>query len=317
MSDTPLIQQIRTASRLMVRELGFMNTTLAATHYSPSAVHTLLEVSVRGTITAAQLVTLLGLEKSSVSRMVARLLAAGELEERPCAEDARSKSLALTAKGHDTVATINAYGTRRVVEALAHLDETQQRTVASGLAAYAQALAQCRDAALAETTPQISLVTGYQPGAIGRIAQMHGEYYARHHDFGAFLKARLPAASRNSPPGSPRRSTRSGWRWREGKIVGSVAIDGEDLGQQQAHLRWFILDDSCRGTGIGRRLLSEAMAFCDSRQFSAVQLWTFKGLDAARKLYESFGFTLTREWQGDQWGKMMTEQQFTRPGNAG
>jgi DNA-binding MarR family transcriptional regulator len=67
----------------MVRELGFMNTTLAATHYSPSAVHTLLEVSVRGAMTAAQLVTLLGLEKSSVSRMVARLLAAGELEERP------------------------------------------------------------------------------------------------------------------------------------------------------------------------------------------------------------------------------------------
>ncbi|ESL76198.1 MarR family transcriptional regulator [Klebsiella quasipneumoniae subsp. quasipneumoniae] len=280
-------------------------------------MHTLLEVSVRGTITAAQLVTLLGLEKSSVSRMVARLLAAGELEERPCAEDARSKSLALTAKGHDTVATINAYGTRRVVEALAHLDETQQRTVASGLAAYAQALAQCRDAALAETTPPISLVTGYQPGAIGRIAQMHGEYYARHHDFGAFFEGKVASgvaefATRLSSP------VNQIWlAMREGKIVGSVAIDGEDLGQQQAHLRWFILDDSCRGTGIGRRLLSEAMAFCDSRQFSAVQLWTFKGLDAARKLYESFGFTLTREWQGDQWGKMMTEQQFTRPGNAG
>ena len=97
--DTPLIQQIRTASRLMVRELGFMSTTLAATHYSPSAVHTLLEVSMRGEMTAAQLVTLLGLEKSSVSRMVSRLLAAGELEERPCAEDARAKSLALTARG--------------------------------------------------------------------------------------------------------------------------------------------------------------------------------------------------------------------------
>ncbi|MCS5873483.1 GNAT family N-acetyltransferase [Klebsiella pneumoniae subsp. pneumoniae] len=48
-------------------------------------------------------------------------------------------------------------------------------------------------------------------------------------------------------------------------------MDGEDLGQQETHLRWFILDDSCRGSGIGRRLLSEAMAFCDSRQFSAVQ----------------------------------------------
>ena len=286
MPDTPLIQQIRTASRLMVRELGFMSTTLAATHYSPSAVHTLLEVSMRGEMTAAQLVTLLGLEKSSVSRMVSRLLAAGELEERPCAEDARAKSLALTAKGHDTVAKINAWGTRQVVEALDHLDETQQQTVATGLAAYARALAQCRDSALADTAPQISLMTGYQPGMIGRIAQMHGEYYARHHDFGAFFE-------------------------------GKVAIDGEDLGQQEAHLRWFILDDSCRGSGIGRRLLSEAMAFCDSRQFSAVQLWTFKGLDAARKLYESFGFTLIREWQGEQWGKVMTEQQFTRSGNIG
>ncbi|PLP19110.1 MarR family transcriptional regulator, partial [Klebsiella pneumoniae] len=42
-----------------------------------------------------------------------------------------------------------------------------------------------------------------------------------------------------------------------------------------------------------------------------------KGLDAARKLYESFGFTLIREWQGEQWGKVMTEQQFTRSGNIG
>ena len=85
MADTSLIQQIRTASRLMVRELGFMNTTLAATHYSPSAVHTLLEVSVRGAMTAAQLVALLGLEKSSVSRMGARLLGAGGLGGSPCA----------------------------------------------------------------------------------------------------------------------------------------------------------------------------------------------------------------------------------------
>ncbi|MCS5873482.1 MarR family transcriptional regulator [Klebsiella pneumoniae subsp. pneumoniae] len=46
-----------------------------------------------------------GTGKSSVSRMVSRLLEAGELEERPCAEDARAKSLApMTAKGHDTVA---------------------------------------------------------------------------------------------------------------------------------------------------------------------------------------------------------------------
>jgi hypothetical protein len=43
-----LITEIRRSSRLMVRELGFMNSTLAATDYSPSAVHTLLEISATG-----------------------------------------------------------------------------------------------------------------------------------------------------------------------------------------------------------------------------------------------------------------------------
>lgn len=99
---------------------------------------------------------------------------------------------------------------------------------------------------------------------------------------------------------------------KNGVIVGSVAIDGEDLGNNEAHLRWFILGDGCRGSGVGRRLLTEAINFCDNQRFDAVQLWTFSGLQAARKLYESFGFTLSKEWQGDQWGKTMLEQQFTR-----
>jgi DNA-binding MarR family transcriptional regulator len=42
-------------------------------------------------MTAAQLVQILGLEKSSVSRMLSRLLAAGELQEKPDGEDARFK----------------------------------------------------------------------------------------------------------------------------------------------------------------------------------------------------------------------------------
>ena len=88
MTTESLVNQIRSASRLMVRELGFMRPTLAATDYSPSAVHTLLEMETQGTVTAAQLVDLLGLEKSSVSRMLARLVAAGEVQEIADGSDA-------------------------------------------------------------------------------------------------------------------------------------------------------------------------------------------------------------------------------------
>lgn len=312
MTNTPLIDDIRRASRLMVRELGFMNSTLAATEYSPSAVHTLLEIAGHGAMTAAQLVQILGLEKSSVSRMLSRLLAAGEIEEKTADNDARYKQLELTDKGRATVVRINEYGAMRVVDALAHLDAEQQASVAQGLNAYAQALAQCRDRPLPEAGKRIEIVTGYHPGMIGRIAQMHGEYYARNYHFGHFFEGKVASGVAEF---APRLSAERNQIWlalHNGTIVGSVAIDGEDLGDNQAHLRWFILDDSCRGSGVGRRLLAEAMAFCDRHAFAGVQLWTFSGLNAARKLYESFGFTLSKEWQGDQWGMMMTEQQFSR-----
>lgn len=92
------------------------------------------------------------------------------------------------------------------------------------------------------------------------------------------------------------------------RISGSVATDGEVLGNNEAQLRWFILDDGCRGSGLGRKQIQEAMNLCEEKKFSAVQLWTFNKLTAARRLYESFGFKLLKEWDGNQWGNTIPEQ---------
>ena len=61
---------------------------------------------------------------------------------------------------------------------------------------------------------------------------------------------------------------------------------------------------------MGSRLLSTAMDFCRERQHRQVYLWTFKGLDPARHLYEKYGFKLTHEQQGSQWGTVVTEQKY-------
>ncbi len=138
--DLRLVDEIRAASRQMVRELGFMDATVAATDYPPSAVHTILEVGIRGPMTSAQLAAFLHLEKSSVSRLVGKLIACGELKETPNAEDARIKPLALTAKGRRTLAALHDFGRQQVVGALAQLTEAEQRTVREGLLLYARAL---------------------------------------------------------------------------------------------------------------------------------------------------------------------------------
>lgn len=316
MAASNLINDIRVASRLMVRELGFMNTTLAATDYSPSAVHTLLEIESQGAMTAAQLVQILGLEKSSVSRMLAKLIKAGELQEVQATDDARFKTLQLTDKGQESVSRINHYGERRVREAMEHLSHAQRETVARGLSAYACALETCRNGSSQQGVEKPEIRSGYLPGMIGRISEMHASYYSQHYGFGYYFEAKVAAglAEFSARLDNPRNHI-----WlavRHGRVVGSVAIDGEDLGNNEAHLRWFILDDDCRGSGIGRELLTQAMAFCDEQRFAAVQLWTFSGLNAARRLYESFGFTLCKSWQGEQWGRPMLEQQFTRYADA-
>lgn len=310
--ESLIVEDIRVASRLMVRELGFMNRHLAATDYSPSVVHTLVEVESQGRMTAAQLVNVLGLEKSSVSRMLSRLVSAGELEELPSGDDARVKQIALTAQGRETVRRINHYGNERVMAALKKMNPRQQQTAAHGLAFYAGALKACRENTDLLENNGIEIVSGYHPGMIGRITEMHGSYYAREHHFGAFFEAKVGAGLAEFAGRLDNPCNRIWLAMQNGRIVGSVAIDGEDLGNNEAHLRWFILDDGCRGSGAGRKLMTAAMQFCDEQGFSAVQLWTFNQLSAARRLYESFGFTLTQEWQGDQWGSELTEQQFTR-----
>jgi DNA-binding MarR family transcriptional regulator len=140
----PLIDDIRAASRQMVRELGFMEQTLAATDYPPSAVHTILEIGTGGPMTSGQLAELLHLEKSSVSRMVRKLIECGELKETSDADDARIKPLSLTPKGRRTLAALHEFGRRQVSSALARLPEAERELVRQGLTIYARALAAAR-----------------------------------------------------------------------------------------------------------------------------------------------------------------------------
>jgi DNA-binding MarR family transcriptional regulator/GNAT superfamily N-acetyltransferase len=314
-TSSALIDEIRAASRTMVRELGFMQSTLAGTDYSPSAVHALLEIGTSGCSTAAQLVQVLGLEKSSVSRMVGKLIEAGELEEAAGEEDGRVKQLFLTKKGKYSLGKIHSYGRMQVTSALEHLNPSQQQAVAQGLSAYARALMACRGGTAEPTQRTIEISTGYRPGLIGRVAEMHAAFYSRHSGFGQFFESQVASgvAEFAGRLDEPRNQV---WAATQNdRIVGSIAIDGQDLGNNQAHLRWFILDDGCRGSGVGRQLLSAAVDFCNRQGFAAIHLWTFKGLDAARRLYESFDFELTHEESGNQWGNTVIEQQFVRAAN--
>ena len=151
---------------------------------------------------------------------------------------------------------------------------------------------------------------GFLPGAIGWIAELHGTYYHRHAGFGVFFESKVARGLSDFCANYD--ETRDGL-WlavANGAIEGSIAIDGSHVATDGAHLRWFITSDNIRGTGAGNALLAAAIDFCRARQYGRVYLDTFEGLQAARHLYEKFGFRLVRQEAGTKWGSRVNEQRF-------
>ncbi|ACM37069.1 MULTISPECIES: bifunctional helix-turn-helix transcriptional regulator/GNAT family N-acetyltransferase [Rhizobium/Agrobacterium group] len=309
MQDHSQVEAIRASSRQLVRELGFMGGDFAGTDLPPSAVHALIEIDACPDITARDLGHRLRLEKSSVSRMLRRLISSGDLLEEVDKDDSRIKRLRLSENGQKRTETIHAFARHQVSNALNRLRPHENLMVLDGLRLYVQALANRGDA----TAPEIEIAQGYRPGLIARITQMHALYYARLAGFGLHFECVVATGLADfcTRLGNSKNSI---WlAMRAGEIVGSIAIDGEDLGAKTAHLRWFIIDDGMRGGGVGRQLLSAALAFADEKGFEETHLWTFSGLTAARHLYESHGFACVEERTGNQWGSEVLEQRFVRP----
>jgi GNAT superfamily N-acetyltransferase len=156
----------------------------------------------------------------------------------------------------------------------------------------------------------LEIVKSYVPGAIGHITELHGTYYQQHVGFGLYFESKV--ASELSEFLCRYDSAHDGiWlAFSHGRIEGSIVIDGIEADSEGAHLRWFIVSDSLRGNGAGNKLITTALDFCRMRKYKKIYLWTFEGLNAARHLYDKYGFLLTRQQRGNQWGLKVNEQRF-------
>lgn len=307
------IDRIRAAGREIVRELGFMKPTLARTNLSASAVHTLIEVGYGTVNTAADLKQLLKLEKSSMSRILKKLEDQDLIVVRSDGADKRKRLLHLTDQGVELLRQIENYGRGQLLDAFEHVPSDKLKAIERGLCYYSDVLGAVPTSSR-QSLKDFDIRKGYQPGLIAYMTALHVRYYSQHHGFGLVFERQvadgLGAFFSQADPS--RCLTLSAFR--RGECVASIVIDGScgDPSQNMAQLRWFIVAEDAHGRGLGRRLLQDALTFGDQCGFDAIQLWTFKGLDAARALYERAGFKLMEEKKGNRWGPQVVEQRFVR-----
>ncbi|HZB30284.1 MAG TPA: GNAT family N-acetyltransferase, partial [Streptosporangiaceae bacterium] len=95
-----------------------------------------------------------------------------------------------------------------------------------------------------------------------------------------------------------------------GEPVGCVFCVRRD--DATAQLRLLLVEPSCRGMGIGTRLVDECLSFARLAGYKSIMLWTNDVLVDARRVYERAGFRLAEHGEHHSFGHDLVEQIWTR-----
>lgn len=208
--------------------------------------------------------------------------------------------LALTARGRTAFARLDRASHEQVSAIVAALAPAQAGQLAGALAVAERWLAE--PAAAPRSGDAISF-TLREPksGDIGWVTHRHGILYAEEYGFDLTFEALVAEIAarfvQRFRPGLER-------CWiaeRDGEIAGSVFVVRKSA--QVAQLRLLYAEPWARGSGLGRRLVDECIAFARAAGYRHLVLWTQSNLDAARRIYQAAGFRLVKEEPHHSFGR--------------
>ncbi|MCW3465363.1 bifunctional helix-turn-helix transcriptional regulator/GNAT family N-acetyltransferase [Chitinophaga nivalis] len=300
--DSQLVGDIRHFNRFYTNMIGLLNLQILDSNLSLSEVRVLYEIDHREKCTAGQLIAALQVDGGYLSRMLKKFEQEGWLLRQQSAADGRTFLLYLSAKGKKKMAALNEKSSADVQRMLTPLNTQQQQEVASSMKTIEQHLL------TPAATPDIRFRYTLQPGDIGYLVHMHGSLYGQESGFNVVFEAYVCKTFYDFVPTYNPDKDRMILATLNDRIIGSVAI--VNTSKHQAQLRWFLIDPSCRGQGLGKKLLQQAMDFCREKNYRKVHLMTADTQTTAIALYKREGFRKTTEKRHQQWGQELCEERY-------
>ncbi|WP_169767366.1 GNAT family N-acetyltransferase [Campylobacter curvus] len=149
------------------------------------------------------------------------------------------------------------------------------------------------------------VINEFEPGDASLVCYLYREKYGFKANFEYYLMRAMAEFLRDPSSGQI-------WVAKRGeKLIGSVAIIKTD--EKSAQLRWFAVDGSAQGGGIGGKLLDTALKFSDECGYKTINLWTIDMLHAARHMYAKRGFVLVQTSENSEWTDgVLIEEEWRR-----
>ncbi len=154
---------------------------------------------------------------------------------------------------------------------------------------------------------KITIRDTVQPGDAGYITYMHGMLYSRERGYSSSFEAYVAESFYRFLIHFDPAKDRLWCAEYEGRIIGCVGIASNGA---RAQLRWFLLMPEFRGIGLGRELLSRALAFSRETGYASVYLDTTSDLTEAISLYEKTGFREVARKPNDSWKENTLELEY-------
>jgi len=292
--------QLRAFNRFHTGRIGVLNERMLDSRLSLAQVRVLYELSARNGALASQLARELGLDPGYMSRLLAGFRRKRWITTAATSDDKRRRPILLTKAGRAAFEPLDRRSQAEAEAMLAPLDSGRRQSLVDALRVVREMLG---DNSLA---PGPIVLRSQRPGDIGLVAKRHGELYAEEYGwderFEALVAGILARFVENFRPERER-------CWiaeRDGRFLGCVFVVEKD--QDTAQLRMLLVEPAARGMGLGKQLVAECIRFARAKRYRRMVLWTNSVLDAARHVYESFGFRLIEQGKHSAFGKDLVEQ---------
>src|SRR5262245_66174773 len=232
------VAAVRRFNRFYTRKIGLLQQGYLSSPFSLAEVRVLYELAHQDSVTASGLARELGLDPGYLSRVLQGFARRGLLARTRSKSDGRQSVLALTRRGQEAFAPLQARSRDEIGPMLAGLSAADQDRVVEAMRTIEESLG-------ARPEPKAPyLLRPHRPGDMGWVVHRHGALYAQEYGFDERFEALVAGVVAKFVERYDPRRERCWIAEKDGEVVGSVFLVRRS--RSVAQLRLLLVEPKAR-----------------------------------------------------------------------